>query len=207
MLWLLHGLSAPALAQDASAPAEAAAPPSQPAAEPERTLTIDAYDIVGNSVLDQVSIEDAVYPYLGPDRTDADVDKARAALEDAYKKKGYETVVVVLPPQDASNGVIRLEVVEAKIGRVRVVGAKYTAPSKIRNEIPPSRKDRCPTSGSSRRKPQSSTGRRIARVRRCSSRGVCPAPSTSTSRSRKNSRCTSTSRSTTTTTTAPIRSA
>ncbi len=136
LLWLLHGLSAPALAQDASAPAEAAAPPSQPAAEPERTLTIDAYDIVGNSVLDQVSIEDAVYPYLGPDRTDADVDKARAALEDAYKKKGYETVVVVLPPQDASNGVIRLEVVEAKIGRVRVVGAKYTAPSKIRNEIP-----------------------------------------------------------------------
>jgi len=127
------------LAQEAGVPAEPQTTPSSQTpvgSEPARTLDIDAYDIVGNSVLDQGSIEDAVYPYLGPGRTDADVDKARSALEDAYKKKGYETVVVVLPPQDATNGIIRLEVVEAKIGRVRVVGAKYTAPSKIRNEIP-----------------------------------------------------------------------
>lgn len=134
LLWLAHGLCAPALAQEVSSSAESASPPAQP--ESVRTLNIEAYDVVGNSVLDQVSIEDAVYPYLGPDRTDADVDKARGALEDAYKKKGYETVVVLLPPQDASNGIIRLEVVEAKIGRVRVVGAKYTAPSKIRSDIP-----------------------------------------------------------------------
>lgn len=140
LLCLALGVSAPALAQESSTPREdsnqAEAANQQPAAEPARTLNIEAYDIAGNSVLDQLAIEEAVYPYLGPDRTDADVDKARSALEDAYKKQGYDTVVVVLPQQDASNGVVRLEVVEAKIGRVRVVGAKYTAPSKIRSEIP-----------------------------------------------------------------------
>ena len=121
---------APAQAEDSAAPAAAA-----PAAAP-RTVEIEAYDIEGNSLLDQLAIEEAVYPFLGPDRTKEDVEGARAALENAYRARGFQTVVVEIPPQTVKNGIVRLRVVEAAVGRLRVVGAQYYPPSELKNEVP-----------------------------------------------------------------------
>ena len=42
----------------------------------------------GGNLLTRMETEEAVYPYLGPYRTAADVDQARAALEQAYRNKG-----------------------------------------------------------------------------------------------------------------------
>jgi hemolysin activation/secretion protein len=83
-----------------------------------------------------LEVEEAVYPYLGPERTSEDVDQARAALEKAYQAKGYQTVSVQIPPQQVTNGVVILQVIEGKVGRLRVRGARYFLPDQIKKAAP-----------------------------------------------------------------------
>ena len=99
-------------------------------------INIHEYRVEGSKHLSRLEVEEAVYPYLGPGRTPADVESARATLEKSYHDKGFETVSVVIPQQDPRRGVIRLEIVEAKVGRLRVNGAKWFLPSAIRRDAP-----------------------------------------------------------------------
>src|SRR3546814_4569009 len=59
----------------------------------------DLYDVAGNTLLDQLAIEKAIYPHLGPAHSEDDVEKARTALEETYRYRGYESVVVEIPQQ------------------------------------------------------------------------------------------------------------
>ena len=99
-------------------------------------LNISEYRVEGSKRLSRLEVEEAVYPYLGPGRTAADVESARATLEKFYHNKGFETVSVVVPQQDPRRGVIRLEVVEGKVGRLRVNGARWFLPSSVRRDAP-----------------------------------------------------------------------
>jgi len=99
-------------------------------------LDLLEFQVEGNTVLSQMAIEEAVYPLLGPDKSVANVEKARVALEQAYHDAGYLTVYVSVPEQKVNNGVVVLKVTEGVIERTRVTGAQYTLPSRIRNEAP-----------------------------------------------------------------------
>ncbi|MCG2601155.1 MAG: ShlB/FhaC/HecB family hemolysin secretion/activation protein, partial [Achromobacter sp.] len=70
-----------------------------PAAQEARRVNINEYIVRGNTVLDARDIEKAVYPYLGPDRTLADIESAREALQTVYQERGYQSVYVDLPEQ------------------------------------------------------------------------------------------------------------
>ena len=100
------------------------------------TLYVREYRVTGADRLPKLEVEEAVYPFLGPGRTPADVEAARAALEKAYHDKGLQTVSVIVPEQDPRRGVIRLEVVEGKVGRLRITGSRYFLPGRIRREAP-----------------------------------------------------------------------
>jgi hemolysin activation/secretion protein len=124
-------------------PAPSPAPPASTStsgqttsASTERHVDIEAYDVDGNTKLDEETVETAVYPFLGPDRERADVDGARLALQRAYQEAGYQSVVVEIPPQNVTNGIVKLHVVEAPIGRLRVVNSRYYLPSEIRARVP-----------------------------------------------------------------------
>jgi hemolysin activation/secretion protein len=60
---------------------------------------------------------------MGPGRTPDDVEQARLALEKIYHEQGFQTVSVSIPEQDPRRGIIRLQVSEGKVGRLRVKGA------------------------------------------------------------------------------------
>lgn len=123
----------PAFAQD-SAPAMVEAAPVQDA--PERRVDLFNYRIEGNTVLPRVEVEMAVMPFLGPQRPSGDVELARAALEKAYRDKGYETVAVEIPEQEVKDGVVMLRVNELSVGRLRVTGARYFSPDDIKRRVP-----------------------------------------------------------------------
>jgi hypothetical protein len=65
------------------------------------------YQVEGNTVLPPTSVEKAVYEFLGPERTIDDVEKARAALEKAYRNAGFSTVIVSIPEQQVNEGVVK----------------------------------------------------------------------------------------------------
>ncbi|MBK8039977.1 MAG: ShlB/FhaC/HecB family hemolysin secretion/activation protein [Verrucomicrobiaceae bacterium] len=122
---------------------EAPPPPPQPTEAPATTPTalsqvgplyIQEYRVRGNKILKPIDIEKAVYPYLGPGRSENDIEQARQGLEKAYRGLGYQTVYVEVPKQTGARGVIYLNVVEAPVGRLRVKGAKYFLPSKIKEK-------------------------------------------------------------------------
>jgi len=106
----------------------------QKAAPP--TFDIEEYRVEGNTLLPTREIEAAVYDFLGPGRTVADVERARAALEALYNRHGYPTVSAEIPRQSAAEGVIVINVVERPVGRLRVVGARYFSPEAIRQQAP-----------------------------------------------------------------------
>ena len=97
---------------------------------------ISEYRVEGAKRLPRVEVEKAVYPFLGPGRTADDVEQARASLEKSYHEKGFQTVSVMVPQQDPRRGIIRLEVVEGKVGRLRVNGSRFFLPSKVKSEVP-----------------------------------------------------------------------
>lgn len=97
---------------------------------------IREYRLSGSKLLNGAEVGEVVYPFLGPGRTPEDVEGARAALEMAYHEKGYQTVSVSIPEQDPARGIIRLEASEGKVGRLRVNGARWFLPSRIKQEVP-----------------------------------------------------------------------
>lgn len=99
-------------------------------------ININEYIVHGNTVLSTREIERAIYPFLGPQRTLSDVEGAQQALQEVYQGKGYQSVYVELPEQQVTGGVVILQVMETRVGRVRVVGAKYSSPLIIREEVP-----------------------------------------------------------------------
>lgn len=121
-----------------AAGAQQAAPAPVEAAQDAgvKTVTINEYIVRGNTVLDARQIEQAVEPYLGPGRTLADVEKARDAVNALYQQAGYQSVYVDLPEQQVSGCVVLLKVQQTPIGRLRVVGAAYDSPARIREQVP-----------------------------------------------------------------------
>jgi len=105
-------------------------------AEGQHHFPVLEFRIDGNSKLTDEEIERAVMPFLGEDRTLADVNDARAALENFYHDAGWLTVVVSIPEQKVDDGEVRLQVVEGEVGKLRVKGAKYHANSDIKATVP-----------------------------------------------------------------------
>ena len=115
--------TAPAVGEDKTTPAK------------EPTFTVSEYQIEGNSVLPTMAIEQAVYPYLGVDKTIADVEQARKSLEQVYQKAGYSTVFVDIPEQNVVSGVVRLRVTEGRVAKLSVTGARYYSLGRIRSQL------------------------------------------------------------------------
>jgi hemolysin activation/secretion protein len=116
-------------------PAKGAADAAKPAA-PEAHFDIDEFRVEGADHLPQIEVEAAVYPFLGPNRTAQDVEKARAAVEKAYHDKGFQTVSVAVPQQDAQRGFVVLKVTELRVGRLRVKGSRYFDLDNIKSGAP-----------------------------------------------------------------------
>jgi hemolysin activation/secretion protein len=115
---------------------EAATPVEADAATPARLVDVNEYVVRGNTVLDARDIEEAVYAFLGPQRSLTDIEGARDALQQRYQAKGYQSVFVELPEQQVEGGVVYLQVSETRIGRVRVVGTQHYSPVNVREEVP-----------------------------------------------------------------------
>lgn len=120
-----HKASQPA-AEDTQAAAEVEA-------EAVEYFDIMEFQVTGNSVLPVSKIEQAVYPFLGESKSIEDVEAARAALEKSFHDAGYLTVFVSTPEQEVNEKVVRLEVTEGKVEKLRVVGAKYYSLGAIKN--------------------------------------------------------------------------
>ena len=108
---------------------------SEPPPETPR-FDVWEYQVEGNTTTDARSIERAVYPFLGPDKTIEDVEAARSALESVFREEGFGTVLVNIPEQDVEGGIVRLAVIEGRIERLHVTGSRYFSLGRIKSKVP-----------------------------------------------------------------------
>jgi hemolysin activation/secretion protein len=100
------------------------------------TFFVAEYRVHNVHALTALEVETAVYPFLGPDRTVADVKAACTALEAAYRAKGFGAASVQPDPNVGVDGVVHLQVSEGTVERLRVKGAKYFSPRRIKAAAP-----------------------------------------------------------------------
>ncbi|MEO6363088.1 MAG: ShlB/FhaC/HecB family hemolysin secretion/activation protein [Caldimonas sp.] len=130
-------IAAAASAGVPSAAAQAVAPPvAQAAATAEPRFEIRSFNVEGNSVLPTDRVDALLARFAGGDRSFADVDAARGALEQAYRDAGFGAVRVRLPEQRVGDGVVALQVVEPRIGSVVITGATRSGTANIRRSLP-----------------------------------------------------------------------
>lgn len=110
-------IAAPAFAQDGVAGDATGAP-----ADAGAQFDIMAFQVKGNTVLAPDDVERAILPFMGPGRSEADVEAARAALQKAYEDAGYVAVSVYVPEQSVDGGVLQLAVQQQAIGQLLVEG-------------------------------------------------------------------------------------
>jgi hemolysin activation/secretion protein len=134
-LLVLALLSSPAFAQPQSA-----------AAAPSLRFDVERYQIEGNTLLEPRVIERTVAPYTGKGKDFSDIQRALAALEVAYRDRGYGTVQVILPEQNIGTGVVLFKIVEPQLARVTIEGAERSDAANIRRSIPALREGYTPNS-------------------------------------------------------------
>jgi hemolysin activation/secretion protein len=105
-------------------------------ADDEVRFQISRFDVSGNTLLSPTEVQAAVAPYTGAGRDFGDVQRALEALEALYHAHGYNVVTVQLPEQELNGGVVRLNVIQARVARVSVSGNRYFTEQNIRASLP-----------------------------------------------------------------------
>jgi hemolysin activation/secretion protein len=119
---------------------------AQTEAQAER-FDIDRFKIEGNTLLRPDEIDAVLKPYTGKQRGSGDVQRAIEALRQRYRTAGFSVAWVVAPEQDLDKGIVTLQVIEARIGKVSIEGNRFFDVSNIRSSLPALREDVSPRAG------------------------------------------------------------
>jgi hemolysin activation/secretion protein len=106
------------------------------AASQANRFDVMEYRVSGNSLLDVKDVEMVLYSHLGKGKTFDDVEVARRDLQNHYREAGYPAVLVDIPEQSVSDGVVWLRVTESRVSRLRISGSRYYSPRQLAEDIP-----------------------------------------------------------------------
>lgn len=109
-------------------------------------FTINQYVVEGATLLNKVELDAAVASYVGKNKDFSDVQYALEAVENAYAKRGFSAVRVLLPEQELEKGTVSFRVVESRFGKVTVKGNRFVSEAIALNAIPSVRSGGVPRS-------------------------------------------------------------
>jgi hemolysin activation/secretion protein len=102
----------------------------------EPRFVIERFDIQGSTLFDAAEPKAALAPFTGSDRQFADIESARRAIRALYAERGFTSVNVVVPEQEISQGLVKLQVTEPRLGQVRIIGANHHDNPNVRQSLP-----------------------------------------------------------------------
>ena len=97
------------------------AAPTQPSTpkEGELRFTVKSFVLEGINILPEAEVQMAIRSWVGVPVSFDDLQRACDAIQNFYRSKGY-TVQAILPPQKIADGVVKILITEAKLGKVEV---------------------------------------------------------------------------------------
>lgn len=118
-------------------PIEETAPPYlEPPFGPTVTqFAVRAIHVEGSVLVPPEEARRLVSPYEGRTLTLADLQRLAQELTRWLRGHGYLTSRVYIPPQDITEGTVTLQVLEGRIGAIRMEGARYSAPPMLAHRM------------------------------------------------------------------------
>ncbi|MGB0721227.1 MAG: ShlB/FhaC/HecB family hemolysin secretion/activation protein [Gammaproteobacteria bacterium] len=107
-------------------------------------FTVSGFEVSGDNPLSEAETQAILKEFAGEHSGLEGLQAGADELEAELFKRGYTFHRVVLPPQRALGGVIRLEVVAFKVGRVSVSGNKFFTEENILRSVPALQPDGAP---------------------------------------------------------------
>jgi hemolysin activation/secretion protein len=85
-----------------------------------RPFLVKKIEIVGNTLFDAATLHALVAGSEGSELTLPDLEKLAARITDYYHANGYPLSRAIIPAQTIHDGVVRIEVIEAKYGKIKL---------------------------------------------------------------------------------------
>lgn len=108
---------------------------------------IARFEVEGNTLLPAQTVEKILAPFTGKERDFGHVQRALEALEGTYHQLGFKVVQVALPEQELNQGVVKLQVIETRLGKVTIEGNHVFDEANIRRSLPQLREGETPNIG------------------------------------------------------------
>ncbi|HTI98644.1 MAG TPA: POTRA domain-containing protein [Dongiaceae bacterium] len=110
---------------------------------PERAATnagprfvVKAYEIKGDTLLSTDTLMAIFAKHTGTNVGVADIVKASSELQMEYRDRGYPTVNVTLPPQQITNGFVKIQVFEGRLASILVEHNRYFSSNNVMRALP-----------------------------------------------------------------------
>jgi hemolysin activation/secretion protein len=119
-------------------------PPLAPGAPPPREekerlpqvkVFLKEIRLEGNTVFTAEQLAPLTAPYVNREVTTEDLESLRLTLTLFYVSRGYITSGAVIPDQAVTDGVIRFQIIEGKLTRIEVEGARWFRPSYFQSRL------------------------------------------------------------------------
>lgn len=110
--------------------------PGAEAAAAAPKFEVKSYALDGNTILKPPEVEALLSPYTGKAVDLGQIREGLSTLQLEYRKQGYVTVSVSLPPQQLTNGVVHVNVIEGRLGSIDVTGNRHFSEANIRRALP-----------------------------------------------------------------------
>src|SRR5690349_3120919 len=101
----------------------------------EARVPVTQFDITGNTLLPQNTLDAALEPFKG-DRTLKELQQAAAVVQALYRDAGYGGVVAYVPPQTGAPGHATIAVLEGRVSHVYIAGNSQFSDANIRRAVP-----------------------------------------------------------------------
>ncbi|HXF65356.1 MAG TPA: ShlB/FhaC/HecB family hemolysin secretion/activation protein [Burkholderiales bacterium] len=103
-------------------------PPAAPAA-PEVRFLVREIEFSKSEILAREELDALAAPYRGRTVPLAELQRLVEQVNDLYRRKGVVTAQAILPPQDLTEGIVRIRLIEGRIGKISVQGNDTTSAS------------------------------------------------------------------------------
>jgi len=100
------------------------------------TFEVRGYEIRGNTLLPYEVLEPIFTNSIGSAVTFDTIRKALADFQMAYRDRGFVTASVGLPPQQLTNGLVKVQVTEGKLSEINVTGNRYFSSNNVIRALP-----------------------------------------------------------------------
>ncbi len=103
---------------------------------PAASFAVHGYVVEGNTALPQPMIDGILTNYTGQTITLPKLREGLGKLQLLYRNLGFATISVTLPQQKLTNGLVRVKVVEGKLGNVTVTGNHFFTSNNVLRALP-----------------------------------------------------------------------